>query len=110
MTKELEVVFENGILRLLEPLPFEENEHLRVTVTRPEPPSQGTYNPRLQEMEWINTHGSRFTGKYGALQGSELVGEGDSVSSALNQARARGIPHPLIHYLPEEPQLPFAGW
>lgn len=31
MTKELEGVYEKGKLRPLEPLAFEENEHLRVT-------------------------------------------------------------------------------
>ena len=110
MTKELKVIYENGMLRPLEPLPFEENEHLRVTVTRPGPRSPLTYNPRFLEMEWIRTHRSRYGGKYVALEGAELVGEGDSVRSVLEQARARGIPHPLVHYMPEEPQLPFGGW
>jgi predicted DNA-binding antitoxin AbrB/MazE fold protein len=33
MTKQLEVVYESGVLRPLEPLPFAEQQHLVVTVT-----------------------------------------------------------------------------
>ena len=32
MTKEVEAVYENGVLRPLEPLPFTEHQHVRVLV------------------------------------------------------------------------------
>ena len=33
MTKQVEAVFEQGVLRPLEPLPFSEKEHLFLTVS-----------------------------------------------------------------------------
>jgi predicted DNA-binding antitoxin AbrB/MazE fold protein len=33
MTKQVEAVYENGILRPLEPLPFEEHQHVTVVIS-----------------------------------------------------------------------------
>ncbi len=33
MTREVEAVYENGLLRLLEPLPLAEHQHVEVTVS-----------------------------------------------------------------------------
>ena len=33
MTKQVEAVYENGVLRLLEPLPLEEKQHVRVSIS-----------------------------------------------------------------------------
>jgi predicted DNA-binding antitoxin AbrB/MazE fold protein len=111
MTKQLEVIYEGGVLRPLEPLPFAEKERLTVTVSnRPAPVKHVPFNPRTREFEWIRMHGSEHAGKYVAIEGDQLVGEGDSVSAVMEQAGAKGFPLPLVHYIPKEPHLPFAGW
>ena len=33
MTKQVEAVYENGVLRPLEPLPLAENQHVKVTIS-----------------------------------------------------------------------------
>jgi predicted DNA-binding antitoxin AbrB/MazE fold protein len=111
MTKQLEVIYEGGVLRPLEPLPFAEKERLTVTVSNKSAPVKDVpFNPRTREFEWIRVHGAEHAGKWVAIEGDQLVGEGDSVRSVMDQARAQGIPLPLVHYIPGEPRLPFAGW
>src|SRR5207249_7631183 len=108
-TRQLEVIYENGVLRPLHSLPFADKQHLIVTVTDEAGPPL-PYNPRQQEMEWLRVNGPKHAGKFVAVEGDQLVGEGDSVTSVMEQARAKGFGLPLVHYVPEEPQLPFAGW
>ena len=109
MTRQLEVIYEDGVLRPLQPLPFADKQRLIVTVSG-EDTTALPYNPRAWEFEWLRVNGPQHAGKYVAVEGDQLVGEGDSVTSVMEQARARGFPLPLVHYIPEEPQLPFAGW
>ena len=109
MTRQLEVVYEGGVLRPLQPLPFADKQHLIVTVTGEAAP-ESTYNRRTDEFEWLRVNGPEHAGKYVAVEGDQLVGEGDSVRSVMEQARAKGFRLPLVHYIPEEPQVPFAGW
>ena len=109
MTKQLEVIYEDGVLRPLQSLPFAEKQHLIVTVTDEAAPAL-PYNPREQEMEWLRVNGPRHAGKWVGVEGDQLVGEGDSVVSVMEQARAQGVPRPLVVHVPKEPQLPFAGW
>ena len=61
-------------------------------------------------MEWLRVNGPLHAGKYVAIEGDQLVGEGDSVTSVMEQAQARGVPLPLVVHISKEPELPFAGW
>ncbi len=109
MDDQVEVVYEGGVLRPLEQLPFAESEHLMVTI-RPKPSSSSSYNPRLKEMEWLRTNGSLHAGQYVAIEGDTLVGVGASVRAVMEQARASGVELPLVHYVPVDHELPSAGW
>ena len=109
MTKQLEVIYEGGVLRPLEPLPFEDKQHLVVTVTDEVGP-RTTFNLREREQEWLRVYGPRYAGRWVAIEGDELIGEGDNARTVLEQARANGVAHPLIVQIPNEPQLPFGGW
>jgi len=102
----LEVVYEAGVLRPLEPLPFAEKQHLVVTVTDELHP-KATF--RSREQEWLHVNSPRHAGKWLAIEGDQLVGEGDNAKAVLEQARANGIAHPLLVQIPNDPQLPFAG-
>jgi predicted DNA-binding antitoxin AbrB/MazE fold protein len=108
MTKQVEVVYEHGVLHPLEPLPFAEKQRLHVTITGDAPPLD--YNPRTREFEWLRVNGPKHAGKWLAIEGDQLVGEGDSVAAVMEQARAKGVDLPLVHRVPKEPPLPFAGW
>jgi hypothetical protein len=109
VTKQVEVVYEGGVLRPLQPLPFAERQRLTVTVCGETTPVSD-FNPRTGEFEWLRVHAPEHAGKYVALEGDRLVAEGDSVTSVMEQARAKGVGLPLVHYISEEPPLPFAGW
>jgi predicted DNA-binding antitoxin AbrB/MazE fold protein len=109
MTKQLEVVYESGVLRPLEPLPFAEQQHLVVTVTdelRPKP----AFNARVPEQEWLRLNGPGYAGQWVAVEGDQLVSHGDNAKVVLQQARAQGVQHPLLMQIPKEPPLPFGGW
>jgi predicted DNA-binding antitoxin AbrB/MazE fold protein len=109
MTKQLEVVYESGVLRPLEPLPFAEQQHLVVTVSdelRPKPP----FNDRRREREWLELNGPSYAGQWVAVEGDQLISQGDSAKAVLQQARAKGVPNPIVMHIPKEPPLPFGGW
>jgi predicted DNA-binding antitoxin AbrB/MazE fold protein len=108
MTKQLEVVYESGVLRPLEPLPFSEQQHLVVTVTDELPTP--AFNDRRREQEWLRVNGPHYPGQWVAIEGDQLVSQGDSAKAVLQQARAKGIPHPIVMHIPKEPPLPFGGW
>jgi predicted DNA-binding antitoxin AbrB/MazE fold protein len=59
MTKQLVVVYESGVLRPLEPLPFAEKQHLVVTVTDVLRPTVA-FNAREREQEWLRLSGSQY--------------------------------------------------
>jgi predicted DNA-binding antitoxin AbrB/MazE fold protein len=109
MTKQLEVVYESGVLRPLEPLPFAEQQHLVVTVTdelHPKP----AFNDRRREREWLASNGPRYAGQWVVIEGDKLVSHGGNAEAVLQQARAEGIQHPLLVQIPKETPLPFGGW
>jgi predicted DNA-binding antitoxin AbrB/MazE fold protein len=109
MTKQLEVVYESGVLRPLEPLPFAEQQHLVVTVTDELCPTP-TFNARRREREWLELNGPSYAGQWVAVEGDQLVSHGENAMAVLQQARAAGVQHPLLMQIPKEPPLPFGGW
>ena len=107
MTKQVEAVFEQGVLRPLEPLPFAEKDHLFLTVSdRPNPSSD-----RAKERTWLDRHAMDYSGQWVALHEDALLSHGSDASEVLQQAWNRGVEVPfLIHVPPAEPELPFGGW
>lgn len=113
MVQQLEAVFEHGVLRPLQPLSLDERQHVLVTVTElpHKPVPDAPIDPhRFQEQEWIRVHGSGYRGQWVALQGSELISHGPKGRAVRDEARAKGIQHPLMVHLPDETDLPSAGW
>ena len=108
MVRQLEAVYEHGILRPLQPLSLEERQHVLVTITDLPSPQAG--GARLAEQEWIRSHGELYAGQWVALDGSELISHGPRARAVRDEARAKGVEHPLLVRLPDEPQLPYAGW
>ena len=109
MTKQVEVVYEGGVLRPLEPLPFAEQQHLIVTVTDQTPSGQ-PFNAREHEQEWLRAHAGEFAGHWVALDGDRLLSHGENGREVLEQAWRQGVEEPLVVRIPNEPELPFGGW
>ena len=108
MTRHLEAVYEAGVLRPLEPLPFAERQRLTLTVT--DEGAASFSHLREKEQEWVRVNGPLYAGQWVAVEMDRLVGQGESARSVLEQARAKGVPNPLIVQIPKEPSLPFGGW
>ncbi len=63
----------------------------------------------VPEQTWLRTHGKEFAGRWVALDGGQLVGEGSSAREALQKARSSGSGLPFLVYV-ETGDLPFGGW
>ena len=63
MTKQVEAVFEHGVLRPLEPLPFADNERLLLTVSDL-PKATGN---RVKELGWLALHAIEYADQWVAL-------------------------------------------
>ena len=115
MVRQLDAVFEAGVLRPLEPLALVEHQRVRLTlddhpVVRPENASFGERRLRHEELSWLATEAGPYAGQWVALSGSGLVAHGSDAATVRAAARAAGIERPLLTHLPENSDLPFGGW
>jgi predicted DNA-binding antitoxin AbrB/MazE fold protein len=110
MVRELEAVFENGVLRPLEPLSLAEKQHVRVTITEADAPAPEKIVRGFPEQEWLIEHQREYPGQWLALDGHTLLSHGSDAFAVRDEARGKGVPRPLLVHIPEEPDLPSAGW
>src|SRR5581483_12057669 len=103
-----EAVFEGGLLRPLEPLSLQEKEHVLLTIT--EVPARHEVSSRLPEQEWLRQHSEEYAGQWVALDGDSLLSHGSDAFAVRAEARAKGVQLPLMVHIPDEPNLPSAGW
>jgi hypothetical protein len=108
VTQHLEAVFEDGLLRPLEPLCLEEKQHVLLTIT--EVPGPGKVSDQTEEQEWLRRYSDEYKGQWVALHGDVLLSDGSDARTVRDEARAKGIQLPLLVHIPEEPNLPSAGW
>jgi predicted DNA-binding antitoxin AbrB/MazE fold protein len=114
MLRQLQAIYEQGLLRPLEPLALP--EHQRVTLTLDDQPSQqedeatGAFNDRRKEMLWLANESGPYAGQWVALDGSRLLAHGSELGPASAAARAAGVQHPLLTHVPPKDELPFGGW
>ena len=116
MVRQLDAVYEEGVLRPLEPLALRERQLVRLTVDDG-PLSQGERaglsgqeQHRREEMLWLGTQAGPYAGEWVALSGSRLIAHGADAASVHAAARAAGVDRPLLTHLPEDTELPFGGW
>ena len=109
MTRQLEAIYEAGVLRPLEPLPFADHQHVIVTVTD-EAPDSSVVNHRGQELEWVRTHRDEYAGQWLALDGDQLIAAGSNAGAVLEEARSKGVLRPFLVHVPELDDVPFGGW
>ena len=108
MVRELEAVFENGLLRPLGPLSLAGKQRVHVTIT--DLPAPNRICNRKAEQEWLGAHGHEYPGQWVALEGDVLLSHGSDARAVRDEARRRGVHRPLLVHVPEEPDQPSAGW
>jgi predicted DNA-binding antitoxin AbrB/MazE fold protein len=107
MVRQLEAVYEHGVLRPLEPLSLEERQHVLLTIA--DLPKLPAGSAGFEEQEWIRLNGAHYPGQWVALHGCELLSHGPRARAVRDEARAKGIERPLLVHLPDEPERPSAG-
>lgn len=65
---------------------------------------------RKQHIQWIKDHQAEYAGKYVALNGYCLVGEGDSYPEAYEMARRTGVKKPFVTQVFAPNSTVFGGW
>ncbi len=114
MPRELEAVYEHGVLRPLEPLGLPENQRVRLTLEErparlswesPEP-----VNERREELRWLAKDSRPYAGEWVALDGPRLVAHGVKLADVSAAAAAAGVGEPFFARVPKEKDLPFGGW
>jgi predicted DNA-binding antitoxin AbrB/MazE fold protein len=114
MMRQLEAIYEQGLLRPLEPLALP--EHQRVTLTLDYQPlgqdkdATCAFNDRCEEMLWLANESGLYAGQWVALDGSRLVAHGSELGPVSAAARAAGVDQPLLTHVPPQDELPFGGW
>ena len=107
MIKQVEAVFEQGVLRPLEALPFDEKQRLFLTVSD----QPRTTSHRAKERTWLESHAGEYAGEWIALHEDTLLSHGANASEVLERAWSQGVEAPLLlHVPPAEPELAFGGW
>lgn len=107
MTRQLEAVFTQGVLRPVEPLSLTENQHVIVTIS--DVPTPVISLSRDEELNWLQLHQNEYRGQWVALQGSELLSFGAKAIAVREAAGEKGFDRPLMIRVPHEPDLPSAG-
>ena len=113
MVRQLDAVYEQGVLRPLEPLSLPEHHRVRLTLEDHSAPQNGTtppINERREEFLWLANESGPYAGQWVALDGSRLIAHGAELATVSAAARAAGVNRPLLTHLPPEGELPFGGW
>lgn len=109
MKYTLQVIYENGTFRPLEPVPFFERQRLNVSISDEETADAGGPAPSI-EQRWLQERGNQFADEWIALDGDRLVSHGPDAKSVFDEARAAGVPKPFFVRVTKQDDLPFGGW
>jgi len=110
MSRHLEAIYEQGVLRPLEPLALAEHQRVRLTLDE-KPlswPSTEPVNERREEMQWLAKESGFYAGQWVALDGPRLVAHGAKLATVTAAAKAAGVERPLFASVPDD-DLPFGG-
>ena len=113
MARQLDAVYEQGVLRPLEPLVLKEHQRVRLTLEEKTAPlsweSSEPVNERREEMRWLAKESGSYAGEWVALEGSGLVAHGAKLADVMDAATAAGASDPLFARVPSD-TVPFGGW
>ena len=109
----LEAVYEQGVLRPLEPLALAQHQRVRATVEeRKRPPSWESAqlpDEGRVELDWLANESRHYAGEWIALDGDRLVAHGPKLAAVKLAAQAEGVSRPFFASVPGD-DLPFGGW
>jgi predicted DNA-binding antitoxin AbrB/MazE fold protein len=108
VTQHAEAIFEDGLLRPLEPLSLQDKQHVLLTIT--DVSARGANTGQMPEKEWLRAHGQEYSGQWVALNGEELLSHGSDARLVRDEARVKGVQTPLMVHIPDEANLPSAFW
>ena len=91
MAIHLEAVYEQGVLRPLEPLALTEHQRVHLTV-----------EDRKRPLSWESA-------AWVALDGNRLIAHGPKLAAVKAAAQAAGVSQPFFASVPDS-DLPFGGW
>jgi predicted DNA-binding antitoxin AbrB/MazE fold protein len=105
MARQLDAVYEQGILRPLEPLVLEEHQRVRLTLDeKPAPLIRETgepWNERREELHWLAKESDPYAGQWVALDGPRLVAHGEKLANVIAAAKGQGYAvRRLVGYVP----------
>jgi predicted DNA-binding antitoxin AbrB/MazE fold protein len=104
MARQLEAVYEQGILRPLEPLVLAEHQRVQLSIEeRPERHGNETIPPvneRREEIKWLAKEAAPYAGEWVALDGYCLVAHGERLAAVRTSAQAAGVIEPLFARVP----------
>jgi predicted DNA-binding antitoxin AbrB/MazE fold protein len=113
MATHFEAVYEQGVLRPLEPLALAEHQRVRVTVEEWRPPLgwefPQDFDDSLAELEWLAHESRPYTGEWVALDGNRLIAHGPKLAAVKMAAQAAGVSRPFFASMPDG-DMPFGGW
>ena len=114
MVRRFDAVYEQGVLRPLEPLALPEHQRVRLTLEENSEPlsweSSEPVNERHEELQWLAKESGSYAGEWVALDGARLVAHGVKLSAVRAAAKAEGVGDPLFASVPSDRDLPFGGW
>ena len=116
MKRHIHVVYENGVLRPLEPVNFAERQEFVVIVSDEESvaiveqSAPRTYSTRSVEQRWIREHRSEYLDQWVVVEGDRLVSHGMDAKAVYKQAREAGIYTPFLVQVTMPDELPWGGW
>jgi len=114
MARQLEAVYEQGVLRPLEPLSLAEHQRVRLTIeekpARLSWESARPFNERREELHWLATESGPYAGEWVAIDGPHLVAHGEKLVNVSAAARAAGVIAPFFGRVPRDKDMPFGGW
>ncbi len=112
MPRQLEAVYEHGVLRPLEPLTLPEHQHVRLTLE--EKPARLSWkstepvNERREEMQWLAKESGPYAGEWVAVEGPRLVAHGAKLAEARAAAKTAGASDPICARVSSDTD-PFGG-
>ena len=113
MSRQLEAVYLQGVLRPLETLILAEHQVVRLTIEEKVTPlsweSTEPFKERREEMRWLAAESGSYAGEWVAIEGPGLVAHGARLTAVMAAAMAAGATDPLFARVPNDP-APFGGW
>ena len=97
------------MLKLAEPLPFADDEAVRVTVSNGAA-SKAPANSRREELAWIAENAHLYRREWIAVKGSDLVAHGPELKRVEAEALKAGIANPLFFSVPDQFGEPSVEW